>query len=249
MKSLENCPTQKAPGFIPQCLKTALCLNATNRRDYLCARENRTRDIDKFDAILRMPHVLLEIGCGDGEAARQIALRNPGMGIIATDLYDCSDHQCADSTYRQIARKWRTGQLQAQLDAPDNLVILKAEAEFLCYLPCRTIDTIYLLNPEPRVGKSVLHLVKNESLAIKIKKGASQIVIVPYSRELGLSSCGGCSFEHDPDWSKGLGFLMQSGLCFKLGTSMYWGVDLSEVSAYSRNSTQRGVYVFGEPVG
>ncbi|MEE4112914.1 MAG: hypothetical protein V2I40_08885, partial [Desulfobacteraceae bacterium] len=64
--------------------------DASDRLRYLLCRENSTPDIRKLNSLLRMPQVLLEIGCGDGEAARQIALKNPGIGVIATDLYDWS---------------------------------------------------------------------------------------------------------------------------------------------------------------
>ena len=63
---------------------------------------------------------------------------------------------------------------------------------------------------------------------------------------MGLMACGGCGFEHDPDWSRGLGFLMESGLQFKRGVSIQWGVDLSRISEYTRNSTQRDIYIYGQ---
>ena len=55
---------------------------------YLLGRGNYINDISKLINILRMPQVLLEIGCGDAGAAVQIALKNPGIGVVATDLYD-----------------------------------------------------------------------------------------------------------------------------------------------------------------
>ena len=60
-------------------------------------------------------------------------------------------------------------------------------------------------------------------------------------------ACGGCSFEHDADWSRGLGFILGSGLGFQRGASVYWGVDLCRISAYTGNSTQRDIYVCGQP--
>ena len=71
--------------------------DASDRLRYLLCRENSTPDIRKLNSLLGMPQVLLEIGCGDGEAARQIALKNPGIGVIATDLYDWS-HQPANGS-------------------------------------------------------------------------------------------------------------------------------------------------------
>jgi hypothetical protein len=219
----------------------------SDRRNYLLDRENCTADIIKLNAILLMPHVLLEIGCGNAEAALQIALKNPGIGVIATDLYDWSAPPSNGSGYGQIARVWRRRQLPAQLDTPANLVILKAETDLLFCLPVRAIDTILLINPEPRAGKTILDLLKGESIAVRMKHGPMQIVILPYSRELGLMACGGCGFEHDPDWSRGLGFMMGSGLGFQRGAPVQWGVDLSRISAYTGNSTQRDIYICGKP--
>ncbi len=200
----------------------------------------------KLNDLLRMPQVLLEVGCGNAGVALQIALKNPGIGVIATDLYDWSHQQSDGSSYRQIARSWREHQLPAQIDSPANLVILRAEADLLRCLPLRAIDTIFLINPEPGVGKSFLVLLQEESLSFRIKQGPMQIVILPYSREMGVAACGGCSFEHDPDWSRGLGFIMGSGLLFRRGAPIQWGVNLSHISAYTGKSTQRDIYVCGE---
>jgi hypothetical protein len=220
--------------------------DSSDRLDYLVDRKNCPNDIDKLNDLLRLPQVLLEIGCGTAEAARQIALNNPDIGIIATDLYDWSHQQSGSGGYGQIARQWRERQLPVQTDTPPNLVIIRAEADLLRCLPLRAIDTILLINPEPAVGKSVLDLIQVDSLWLRIKQGPVQIVILPYSREMGLMACGGCSFEHDPDWSRGLGFIMASGLRFKRGAPIQWGVDLSSISAYTGNSTQREIYVCGE---
>jgi len=153
-------------------------------RGYLLERKNCLDDILKLNDLLQMQQVLLEIGCGDAAAARRIALQNPGIGVIATDLYDGSRQQpAASSGYGQIARKWQERQLRAQVDIPSNLVILRAEADFLRCLPIRAIDTILAINPEPSVGKSFLDLLQRESLSLKIKQGAIQVVILPYSRE------------------------------------------------------------------
>jgi hypothetical protein len=212
---------------------------------YLRARENREQDIDKLVGILKMPQVLMEVGCGNAEAARQIALTNPDIGVIATDPYDWSHPNYSGSGYGQIAREWRAGQLPAQMNPLSNLVILRAETDLLQYFPNQAIDTIILINPEPLVGKAILKLLQGESLFLRVKQGPNQIVVLPYSRELGLMTCGGCEFEHDPDWSRGLGFIMESGLRFKRGASIQWGVDLSRISAYTGNSTQRDIYIYG----
>lgn len=221
-------------------------LNSSDQVCYLLGRKNCNHDIDKLKNILQMPQVLLEIGCGDAGAALQIALKNPGIGVIATDFYDCAPKPSNGSGYGKIAREWCKHRLPAQIDPPANLVILRAEASLLRCLPLRAIDTILLINPEPCVGKAFLDLLQKESLSLRIKHGPTQIVILPYSRELGLAACGGFSFEHDPDWSRGLGFILGSGLGFKLGAPIHWGVDLAHISNYTGNSTQRGIYVCGD---
>jgi hypothetical protein len=221
--------------------------HAAERLAYLLERDNCSGDIDKLDTVLQMPQVLLEIGCGDAEAARQIALKNPGIGVIATDLYDWSQQQPGGGAcYGQVAQGWRDRDLPVQADTPVNLVVLRAEADLLHCLPLRSIDTVLLINPETAVGTSFLALIQGQSLSLKIKRGPNQIVILPYSREMGVMACGGCDFEHDPDWSRGLGFMMGSGLRFTRGASIQWGVDLSQISAYTRNSTQRNIFVCGE---
>jgi hypothetical protein len=219
----------------------------SERHSYLLELGNTPDDIAKLDALLNMPQILLEIGCGDAEAARHIAGKNPDMGVIATDLYDWSPQQPSGSSYYgQIALAWHKRQLPAQMDTPCNLVILRAQADLLRYLPLRAIDTVVSINPEPCVGKSILDLLQRERLSLKIKQGPMQVAILPYSRELGVMACGGCSFEHDPDWSRGLGFLLGSGLRFRRGAPIQWGVDLSRISAYTGNSTQRDLYICGE---
>lgn len=214
---------------------------------YLREHGNRPGDICKTNRLLQMPNVLLEIGCGTAEAARLIAVKNPGMGVIATDLYDGLPVSCRSSHYGKIARHWREGLLPAQQDPPANLVILRAEADVLPFLPLDAIDTILLVNPEPRVGRAFLELLRKDDLYQRIKTGPTRIVILPYSRELGVMASGGCDFEHDPDWSRGLGYIMASGLPFKRCPPVQWGVDLRRLSPYSGNSTQSELYVCGDP--
>jgi hypothetical protein len=213
---------------------------------YLSRHGNRIEDISRANAVLRMPRVLLEIGCGSGEAARLIAVANPDMGVIATDLYDCGCVPANGSYYGKIARLWCAGQLPAQQDAPPNLAFLRAEAELLRCLPAAALDSILLINPEPLVGQAFIQLLQEEGIAGKIKPGPSQIIILPYSRELGIMASGGFSFEHDSDWSRGLGYIMGSTLPFRRGLPVQWGVDLLRVSAYTGNSTQRDIFIYGD---
>jgi hypothetical protein len=220
--------------------------SSSEQGEYLRERENCEQDIDKLISILKRPQVLMEVGCGNAEAARQIAFKNPNIGVIATDLYDWSHPKYSSSGYGKTAREWRAGRLPAQMNPLSNLVILRAETDLLHCFPIQAIDTIILINPEPLVGKAILALLQGESLSLRMKHGPKQIVILPYSRELGIMACGGCEFEHVPDWSRGLGFIMDSGLRFKRGASIQWSVDLSRVSAYTGNSTQRDIYIYGK---
>jgi hypothetical protein len=213
---------------------------------YLSRRGNAIDDISRVNDILRMPGVLLELGCGSGEAARLIAEKNPGMGVIGTDLYDCGGNPANGSYYGKIARLWCGRQLPAQQEAPPNLVFLRAEADLLRCLPDAALDTILLVNPEPLMGQAFIQFLQEEGMAAKTKPGPSQIVILPYSRELGVMACGGFSFEHDPDWSRGLGYILGGGLSFRRGLPVQWGVDLRQVSAYTGNSTQRDIFIFGD---
>lgn len=240
---------RQAPGPCPNFLVPPTVANsrdASDRRDYLLERENSRHDIDKLSDLLEMPQVLLEIGCGNAEAARKIALKNPAMGVIATDIYDWSHEPNSGSSYGQIAQEWRARRLPAQVDTLANLVILKAETDLLFGLPTHAIDTVILINPEPQAGRAILDLLQGEYLSMRLKQGTRQIVILPYSREMGVMTCGGCEFEHDSDWSRGLGFIMGSGLRFRRGASIQWGVDLSRISAYTGNSTQRDIYIHGQ---
>jgi len=96
------------------------------------------------------------------------------------------------------------------------------------------------------VGQAFVRLLQEEAIASKLKPGPNQIVILPYSRELGVMASGGFSFEHDPDWSRGLGYILGSGLSFRRGLPVQWGVDLLQVSAYTGNSTQRDIFIYGD---
>jgi hypothetical protein len=102
-----------------------------------------------------------------------------------------------------------------------------------------------LVNPEPLVGRALLDLLADPAVYAKIKPGHSQIVIVPFSREMGVVACGGYEFDHVEDWSKGLGFIKSSAFEFRRADKVQWGVDLRGSSPYSKNSTQAGVYLYG----
>ena len=213
---------------------------------YLVQQGNTLEDIARCQRVLAMNHVILEIGCGGGEIAWQIASKNPHTGVIATDKYDVAGPAGEGSFYRKMARDWKDGRLKVQQTIPDNLAVLRAEAELIRYLPCRRIDTVLLVNPEPAVGEAFVSAVEKEGWLELLKPGKRKIVIKPYSREMNVMSCGGYEFDHSEDWSCGLGFILGSALPFKEAGPVNWSVDLSSASPYGRNSTQHRVYVCGD---
>jgi hypothetical protein len=214
---------------------------------YLLQKGNASEDIARFHRVLSMGHVILELGCGGGEVAWQIASRNPQAGVIATDKFDLTGPSDEGSFYRKVARAWESGQLLIQQTILDNLVVLRAEADLLQYLPKRSIDTVLLINPEPAVGEAFVGSVQRQKWLDAVKPGDRRIVIKPFSREMNVMSCGGYEFDHSEDWSRGLGFILGSALHFKKAHPVQWSVDLSNASPYCKNSTQNSVYVCGEP--
>lgn len=214
---------------------------------YLQARENPLQDIRRLPGILAKGEVILEIGCGDAEVAWRIAARNPGLGVIATDCFDESRAAEAGSVYGRVARLWRERRLPAQEMPLENLVVLRAEMDLLDGLPPRSVDTLLLINAEPKVGQATVDFLAAPGRHPALKPGERQVVILPYSREMGVYASGGYEFDHPEDWSRGLGYLFESRLGFRKGSRIQWGVDLCRGSAYSCNSTQHDVYISGTP--
>jgi hypothetical protein len=212
---------------------------------YLFGQGNPPAEIARLPQVLNQDRVILEIGCGSCEVAWQIALRNPDIGVIATDLYPWETPAEEGSFYQKVATAWRAGSLPVQQDAPPNLVILRAESEILRLLPDRAIDTLLLINPEPLMGKAFIDFLVGNDLFRKIRPGPKQIAIIPYCREMGVMACGGYEFQHADDWSRGLDYVMDGRLRFQRGDRLQWGVDLHRTSPYSRNSTQGGVFIYG----
>jgi hypothetical protein len=213
---------------------------------YLLAQGNTAAEIARLHYVLKKPTVILEIGCGSGEVAWQIAQKNPNIGVIATDQFNCPVPADASFGYQQVAEAWQNGCLPVQQTTPDNLLVLRAECELLQFLPCRAIDTLLLINAEPIVGRNFVNFIQGEAFCRKLRPGHRQIVILPYCREMGVMACGGYEFDHAEDWSRGLGYILGSRLAFKKGARMQWGVDLRRVSPYSGNSTQSDIFVYGE---
>jgi hypothetical protein len=212
---------------------------------YLVGQGNPPAEIARLAGVLGKAHVILEIGCGSCEVAWQIALKNPDIGVIATDQYAWETAAQEGSFYQKVAAAWRDGKLAVQQDTPQNLVILKAESEILRLLPDHAIDTLLLINAEPAMGKAFVDFLLEDDLFRKIRPGDKQLVILPHCREMGVMACGGYEFEHAEDWSRGLHYIMGGRLRFQRGDRLQWGVDLHRASPYSRNSTQGGVFIYG----
>jgi hypothetical protein len=232
--------------FCPQALNRKSSEDTTNQLNrYLHLQENLPEDIVKLHQIIAMQRVILEIGCGNCQTARRIALKNPDWGIIATDKYAWGSSTSECSHYQKVAQEWKISRQKTQATIPPNLVIVRAESDILHFLPNQSIDSLLLVNPEPLVGQAFLGFVALPIVFDKIKPGNRQIVIVPFSREMGIVACGGYEFDHSQDWSKGLGFLMDSAFRFQTSGKVQWGVDLRGSSPYSKNSTQTDVYIYG----
>ena len=210
---------------------------------YLLSRENTPFDIDRLLKIMEMAPLILEIGCGNAEIAWEIALKNPLTGVIATDLYEYPCSTGTTSGYGWVAKAWKNDMLPAQIFGPPNLVVLRAEAEIMRFMPAQCLDSILLINPEPDIGKAFLKTVSEQKLMDRVKSGSHKIVIKPYSSDMGMAVFGGFEFDQSPDRSRGLGFLLESDFVFTRGGKVQWAVDLNKASRYSGNSTQCDVYV------
>ena len=210
-------------------------------QSYLASMENFPEDISRCRQGLTLPRRILEIGCGAAEIAREVALGNSDICVLATDKYDWRGPCSCGSAYRRVALAWREKRLVAQQSCPENLIVLRAEADILDHLPGKSIDAVLMVNPEPTVGAAVLKFLSRPTVYKKLKPGG-HILILPYSREMGVMAYGGMEFDHGADWSRGLGFILSSALSFKPGPHRHWGVDLA-ASRYCLNSTQSDVYV------
>ncbi len=212
---------------------------------YLENRGNPPAEIAKLNTIIGMEGVILEIGCGKGDIAWEIARKNPTMGVIATDIYAFPRNGASAFGYGDAAMTWKEGRLEAQQTPLANMVILRAEAEILPLLPYRCVNTLLLVNPEPKVGRIFLEFMEKNRLFETLKPSGRQMVIKPFSREMGVMSCGGFEFDHSPDYSRGMGLLMNSPFHFTRGDRFQWTVDLDAASPYSKNSTQSTVSICG----
>jgi hypothetical protein len=233
------------PGRFPPDKQNPFPVHLDSLGVYLMSQGNLPCDISRLHTILQLDEIIMEIGCGNGSIAREIARKNTKIGVIATDQYDWTGPNRYGSSYQKTAFAWKERKLDSQKDAPDNLVLLRADIGMLAHLPENRLDTIFLINPEPKVGLAFMESLRDQAVYRKIKPGETQIVILPFSREMGVTCCGGYEFDHDKDWSRGLGFMMASAFDFRKGSPVQWQVDLVKSSLYTGSSTQKDVYVFG----
>jgi hypothetical protein len=226
--------------FLP-CDDSLNLLNA-----YLLSQENFHEEIVKLKKILEMDHIIFEIGCGSGEVAYEISLKNPHWGVIAIDKFDWATPIKAGSHYQKVAVAWREKQLKIQQYLlPDNLVVLRAEADILRFFPDHRIDSVLMLNPEPKVCEAFLKFISENSWYQKIKPGPNQILVVPFSREMGVNACGGFECAYTEERPGELSFLKAGHFQFRSGEKIHWELDLTRASAYSRNSALNDVYIYG----
>ncbi len=210
---------------------------------YLANQGNQPTTIARLNRILKMKTVILELGCGNAEIAWQIASKNPAIGVIATDIYRSPCLTGSVSGYAKASRAWTNGLLKAQVLAPKNLVILRAGACLLRFLPPESINTLLLVNPEPAVGRAFLTMLAEAPALQAVRPGPRQLVIKPFSKKMGVATCGGYEFNTEADWSRGIGFMLESPFVFREAPGTQWHVDLGGFSDYSKNSTQAGVSV------
>ncbi|MDP8264788.1 MAG: hypothetical protein P9M12_04840 [Candidatus Aceula lacicola] len=127
--------------------------------------------------------LLLEFGGGDAEAVRAIAELNQKKDIVSitTDQY-AIDKERAPRLYLDNAEEFEKRRLPAQTQGLENLVVARAEADILLYLPDNSLDYILLVNPNSIAVESLVAVIKNFDVMKKFKKGA-KIIIKTSSRE------------------------------------------------------------------
>ena len=233
-----------APGQYLQDNRIPSRVSPDSLTTYLTMQENSPDDIVKLKSMLQMDKIILEIGCGSGGIAREIAQKNPDIGVIATDQYAWAVPARHASNYEKTALAWKEKRLENQSDAQGNLALLRADLNILYHFPENCVDTILLVNSEPNVGLAFMKSLRDPVMYRKIKSGEKQVVLLPFSKEMGVACCGGYEFDHSEDWSPGLGFMMASGFDFHRGEPVQWHVNLVKSSPYSANSTQKDVYIF-----
>ena len=185
--ALKTDPAQAA--FVSSChLRPALQpSDAGDLVSYLEKQGNCPETIARFNTILKMSTVILELGCGNTEISWQIAMKNPDIGIIATDIYRSPCLTGSVSGYARASRSWTNGLLKAQVLAPDNLAVLRADADIIRFLPTESIDTILLINPEPAMGRAFLKFLTGNSVSGAVRPGSRQLVIKPFSKKMGIA--------------------------------------------------------------
>lgn len=168
-----NSPAQAASSSIvsfPQALKQDLIMQNKGRGD----------EVEKVEKIWSgKKKLLFEIGCSRADLARAIAEKNPGIGVIATDMFP-EQSEGNGGRYSAYTRQWQEGKLKAQESPePDNLAIVRAEfnRKLLKEIPDSSLDYILLVNPERMVMDLLLGNLS--TIAKKLKPGG-QLILKPF---------------------------------------------------------------------
>lgn len=119
--------------------------------------------------------VLLEIGAGNTEVAVQIARQNPGMNVIATDIWQ-TDPTDSLKEYVADAVAFEEGTLPAQTEGLPNLAAVRAQADLIGHLPDGSLDYILLVNPSRGAIYELIVMVREFNLADKLRPGG-QIIL------------------------------------------------------------------------
>lgn len=112
--------------------------------------------------------VLVDVGCGWGPLALEMALRSPAAEVVAVDV----NERALDLVRRNAARL-----------GAGNLVALQPEAA-LTHLAGRGVDLLWS-NPPIRIGKPALHALLEAWLGRLAPTGTAELVV---ARNLGADS-------------------------------------------------------------
>ena len=143
---------------------------------------NRNDVINLFDArnLLKKTDdsgrpTLLELGSGDTRVALAIAQRNPGMDVIATDVWQ-TDPKDSLRQYVVDARAFEDGLLPAQTTPLSNLAAVRAQADLIGHLPDGSLDYILLVNPSRGAIYDLVVMAREFGLADKLRPGGQIIM-------------------------------------------------------------------------
>ncbi|MBF0385941.1 MAG: hypothetical protein HQL27_08740, partial [Candidatus Omnitrophica bacterium] len=122
---------------------------------------------------------LLELGAGNTDTALEIARKNSGIDVIATDEYQ-DDPSRARSEYLPYAIGFNQGDLAAQKAVKEegivNLAVARATADMLLFVHDNSYDHILVVNPSVIVLKDLIVLIREYQALNKLKEGGSIVL-------------------------------------------------------------------------